>query len=74
MQKDEVKAKPVPKNLVKSDEKTPSSASMKTNSIKFEYTNDSALECVLQSPLAQYVESVKDSNWKVRLEGSYALF
>lgn len=60
--------------LIKSEEKSISSTSLKASSVKFEYTNDSALDYVLQSPLAKYVEPVKDSNWKVRLEGLFAIF
>ena len=56
--------------MKKDDKGIPSTS--KTEAIKYEFTNESALDCVLQSPLVAYSEPLKDSNWKVRLEGNLA--
>ena len=50
-------------------EDKPTSSSSKADPIKFVYTNESAVDCIRQSSLAEYSESLKDSNWKLRLEG-----
>ena len=47
-------------------------SNVKSDLVKFGYTNESALDCVLHSSLAENVESVKDTNWKIRLEGKLA--
>jgi hypothetical protein len=67
----EAKVKPLIKAVVKSKEKLESSPSAKIDQVKFAFTNESAMDHVLQSSLAEHVEAVRDSNWKIRLEGIF---
>lgn len=60
--------------MISSENRSEPSSSLKNEVVKFAFTNESALEYVLQSPLAIHVESIKDSNWKVRLEGMHIYF